>query len=103
MSKKIFFWSLANAAGTLLYVFLVTLVMRDGEKIFGKMDNGVGPVAFLLLFVLSASITATLILGRPIWWYLAGDKKDSVKLFGATLAWLAVFLLIFILSSIFVS
>lgn len=102
MAKKIFFWSLANAIGTVLYVFLVTLVMRNGETIFGKMNNGVGPVAFLLLFVLSTAVTATLVLGRPIWWYLAGDKKDSVKLFGATLSWLAIFLLIFIFSSILV-
>lgn len=102
MPKKIFFWSLANAAGTLLYVFLVTLVIRNGETIFGKMTNWVGPIAFLLLFVLSAAVTGALVLGRPIWWYLAGDKKDSVKLFGATLAWLAGFLLIFIFSSILV-
>ena len=103
MSKKIFSWSLANAAGTLVYVFLVTLVIGNGVKIFGKMDNLAGPIAFLLLFVLSAAVTGALVLGRPVWWYLAGDKKGSIKLFGATLAWLAVFLLIFIFFSILIS
>ena len=89
--------SFINALLTALYVALVAFVMRNGEKWFGKMDNILGPIAFLLLFVVSASITAALVLGRPILWYLSGQKKESIKLFFATLSWLLLFLLTLIL------
>jgi len=96
MSPKILQWSFVNAVGTLLYVFLVTAVMRNGEAIFGQMKNSAGPAAFLLLFIISAAVTSSLVLGRPVLWYLDNDKKDAVKLFGATTAWLAFFLFTFI-------
>lgn len=66
----------------------VSLIMRNGEKIFGKMENFLGPIAFLLLFVLSASVVGALVLGRPILLYLDGFKKEAVKLFGYTVSWL---------------
>lgn len=103
MSKNIISWSFVNAVGTIIYVALVTLAMRIGGEIFGKVDNNfIGPIVFLLLFVLSATITASLILGRPIWWYLNNQKIDALKLFGLTLAWIAVFIVLFILTQLFI-
>jgi len=102
MSKKILSWSFVNAVGTVFYVTLVTQAMKFGGEIFGKLDNNfIGPIVFLLLFVLSATITASLILGRPIWWYLNNQKIEALKLFGLTLAWMAVFIVLFILSQLF--
>ena len=54
------------------------------------MDNFLGPVAFLLLFVLSAAITGALILGRPVVLYLENRKLEAVKLFLYTVGWLFV-------------
>jgi hypothetical protein len=90
-----------NAFGVSLYVTIVALILRNGEKIFGKMDNFLSPVAFLLLFVLSAAITGTLTLGRPIWLYLDNRKLEAVKLFFYTLGWLfAITLTVFIIEII---
>lgn len=82
--------SFINALATALYIAGVATVMENGEKIFGEMDNVSGPVAFLLLFVLSAAITSSLVLGKPILMYLNNQKSEALKLFFYTLAWLAL-------------
>ena len=68
--------------------------MFNGEKFFGKADNFLMPVAMLLLFVLSAAITGALVLGKPILLYLDNKKEDALKLFGWTLGWLAIIVII---------
>ncbi|MDD5527523.1 MAG: hypothetical protein PHO56_00920 [Patescibacteria group bacterium] len=82
--------SFLNALGVALYIVGVSFILRNGERIFGKMDNFLGPVAFLLLFVLSAAITGALTLGRPAVLYLENRKIEAVKLFFYTLGWLGV-------------
>lgn len=80
--------SLSSAILTVLYIAGVAQIIQNGEKIFGQMKNFFGPVAFLLLFVLSAAITGALILGRPVLLYLDGQKSAGVKLFFYTVVWL---------------
>ena len=46
----------------------------------------------LLLFVVSATITDLLVLGKPIYLYLEGKKKEAFTLLIATLVWLILFL-----------
>jgi hypothetical protein len=92
--KKIILWSFFNALGTLAYITLVALILQNGEKIFGKMQDISGPIAFLLLFILSAAITGALVLGRPIFLYLDNDKRNALILFFYTLAWLFLFLIL---------
>lgn len=90
---KLILISFLNSIGVAIYVTGVSLVMRNGEKIFGKMDTFLGPIVFLLLFVLSAAITGTLVLGRPIILYLENRKADAIKLFIYTIGWLFVIIL----------
>ena len=45
-------------------------------------------VAFLLLFVLSAAITGSLVFGRPALMFLGGQKTEAVSFLLYTLAWL---------------
>ena len=86
-----------NSLGVVVYVFLVSLVLNNGERIFGAEDNElISPVIFLLLFVFSALLTSGLILGKPILLYLDGQKKEGVKLLMITGACLFVYLLIFV-------
>lgn len=85
---------LLNALGTTVYVFLISQILQNAEHIFGKMNKSLAPLAFLLMFVLSAAITGGLVLGRPLLWYLDGKKTEAVKLFLATIAWLAIITLI---------
>lgn len=91
--KKIIFWSLINSIAVSVYIALVVFVMDNAEKIFGSEgDRSIfGPITFLMLFVTSAAITSSLVFGRPIWWYLKGDKKEALKLAIFTIGWLFVF------------
>lgn len=80
-----------NALGVSAYVAVVVTIMQNGERIFGKMNNMLGPVTLLLLFVVSAAITGALVLGKPVLYYLENKKADAVKLFLYTVGWLFVF------------
>jgi len=40
------------------------------------MRNITGPIAFLLLFVVSAAITGFLVLGQPVMLYVDNKKQD---------------------------
>ncbi|MDD5590127.1 MAG: hypothetical protein PHQ47_03060 [Candidatus Portnoybacteria bacterium] len=86
LSSKLFLWGLTDALGAFVYISGVAWLMSHMEKVIGKIDNNFfGPVAILLLFVISATIVGALVLGRPIVFYLNGAKKDSLKLFSYTL------------------
>lgn len=96
MPKKIIQQAFLFALGEAAYITLVALLMTGVEKLFGnKPDPAViAPVAFLLLFVISAAISGALILGKPLMLYLDGKKKEAVQFFGFTLAWLFAFLIV---------
>ena len=93
--------SLLNALGTVVYVSVIATIMQNGEKIFGKMNQITGPIAFLTLLVLSAAITGSLVLGKPVIMYLDDQKSDAITLFFYTLGWLALALVILLLTSVF--
>lgn len=80
-SQKVWLWSAVNAIGVFVYVMLVVLVMTNGEKIFGQMEEKYwGPVTFLLLFVFSALVCGLLVFGRPIYLWFDNAKKEAVKM-----------------------
>jgi hypothetical protein len=75
--------------------------MSNSEKIFNKADNFWSPIAFLLLFVSSALITSSLVLGRPIYLYFDGKKEEAVKFLLYTIGWLFGITIIVFLTQIF--
>lgn len=79
-NSKLIMAAILDSLGTAIYVFLVSLIMNHGSKLFGEKDSAITPVAVLLLFVFSALVTSGLILGRPIMLYLDGQKKEGIKL-----------------------
>ena len=87
-SSKLIKASLINSIIALLYISGVALLMTNAQNIFGKGDNVFTGIAVLMLFVISAAIMGFVILGRPILMYLDGLKKEAVKLFYLTIAWL---------------
>lgn len=101
-NQKIWFWSAVNAVGVFVYVMLVVLVITNGEKIFGQMQNFWGPVTFLLLFVFSALVTGLLVLGRPIYLWLNDNKKEAAKMLFFTAADLFVILLLAFLVNVLI-
>ncbi len=94
MKKYNFTSGLGNAFGVVSYVALVALVMNNAERIFGKMENILGIIAFLLLFTFSAAVVGTLILGKPLMLFLDGHKKEAIRHLIATLGWLFLAMLI---------
>lgn len=99
-SGKLCWQSLASSIGVFVYVVIVALIMSNGERLFGKMTTFWGPIAFLMLFVFSALITGSLVLGRPIYLYLDNKKEEAVRLFFCNIIWLFVITLIIFVSQI---
>ena len=96
MPKKIMKQSFLFALGEGIYISSVAILLFTVGKYFGdKPDPAIiAPIAFLLLFVISAAISGALILGKPIILYLDGQKKDALQLFGLTVFWLIIFLIV---------
>lgn len=103
MRKEIIKHAFLNASLTALYVALVAAFIFYVPRQFaeGKPDTILAPILMLMLFVLSAGMTAILMLGRPILWYLEEKKKEAVHLLLSTFA--SFFLIIVIAFLIFVA
>jgi hypothetical protein len=83
-----------NAAGVLIYITAVAMLLSNGARLFGKAEDEksfIIPVFMLLLLVVSASITGFLVVGKPILLYLDGLKKEALTLLFYTIGWLALF------------
>ena len=99
MKKELVKYSFLMAVGELAYIFLVVLFMRNAQKILGNDQNIISTMAFLLVVVLSASVSGALILGKPIMLYLDNKKKEAIILFGLTLGWFLLFIIIALIIS----
>ena len=97
---SISFVSFLNAAGVFAYVSAVSWLLFSAGHIFGNVPepNFLIPIYFLLLFVISASITGFLVLGKPILMYWDGQKKEALKMLFCTLAWLVLFLFLVVIA-----
>jgi len=86
-----------QAVGLIGYCGLVALVFARGNEWFGPMSWW-GPLLFLVLFVVSALISALITLGYPV--YLIWDKrevKEGLLLVAETSAWLVLFVVLMII------
>ncbi|MBI2640927.1 MAG: hypothetical protein HYW91_03550 [Candidatus Sungbacteria bacterium] len=90
-----FLKSFINAAGVFIYVSAIALFLSNAKGILGDIEDVLFiPVFMLLLFIISATVTSLLVLGKPLHLYLTGLKKEAIALLLATLAWLVFFLVI---------
>ncbi len=94
MKKNPLLHSLGHAALVFLYTSGVAWILFNGERIFGEIKTFWGPVLVLMLFVLSAAIVGTLVLGRPILLYINGAKSEALTFFAYTITWLFVLMLL---------
>ncbi len=79
-------YSLLNGLGTSLYVILIaSFIYYLGNSSITQKDNIFIPIAMLLLFVFSAAFTGLLVFGKPLLWYLDGEKKEAIYLLFNTL------------------
>ena len=96
-SKNLALNGLLHAAGTVVYIILVSLLLFNGNRLFGNSPSVLNIITMLCLLVLSASIVGTLLIGRPALWYFNGAKTQAVKLFLYSLIWLLAFTVIFLI------
>jgi len=94
MDKKLIKRAIVNALATALYVSAVGLFMSHASLVFGNEDKALTPVVVLMLLVLSASVTGSLLFGQPVMWYIDGKKKQAMQLLGITLGCFAVLMVI---------
>jgi len=89
--------SLGHAVLASVYIILVVWMISNGERLFGQEESFWIPVAMLMLFVLSATVVGSLVLGRPILMYIDGAKKQALEFLGFTVGWLfALTVLVFL-------
>lgn len=82
---------LLHALGVAVYIASVAFLMTNVERIFGDVEPGIlGPMSFLMLFVLSAAIVGLLVFGKPVMLYLDGMKQEAIQLVIYTVGWLAL-------------
>lgn len=96
-NSKLAIQSFLFSIGVVLYISLVAAIMNHGKTLFGKMDNFWGPIAFLMLFCVSAAITGLLVFGRPIYLFLNGHKTECVKQALYTVSFLFLETILFLL------
>ena len=82
--------SFGHAVLVVGYVSMVAWIMQHAQEWFKHGKTVLVPTAFLMLFVLSAAVVGSLVLGRPVLMYVEGQKKEALKFFGFTLLWLFV-------------
>jgi hypothetical protein len=94
------FISFVSAAGVFIYISAVSWMISNTKNLFGNVPepNFLIPVFMLLLFVVSAAITGSLVFGKPLLMYIDGEKKGSLKLLFGTLAWLVLFLFLVVIA-----
>lgn len=84
--------ALRNSLLTSLYIIGVGSFMFVSAQLkVGQSNSFIVPIALLLLFVLSASITGYFIFGKPILLYLDNQKKEAYRLLQFTLIYLSTF------------
>jgi len=103
---KLLPWMVALKQSILLtfYIFLVGLIMSNGNKLFGPMDRVpiLAPLLMLSLFIFSAIISATLVLGYPFYIFWVKKNLDrAAKIIGFTVLWLFIFILIYLFTLIY--
>jgi len=99
MNKKLFGHSLGHALLAYAYIFCIALFFNLGlEKMFKSVPEFFAPIIMLLLLVLSASVMAILIFGKPVLLYLDNQKKEALTMLFYTVGCLAVIFLLTVVS-----
>ncbi len=86
---------LRNATGVLVYVFCIVWLLNHAQAVFGAQPaEALIGVTMLLLFVVSALVTGSLVLWQPVRLFMDNKKSEAGALLFATGASLAVFLVL---------
>lgn len=86
------FLAFLQSTALLVYITFVASIMLNGNKMFGPNINIFGPILFLLLFIVSAVISATLFLGRTGYLFWEKRYRESFSLLGWNILWCLLYL-----------
>lgn len=92
--KEICKKSLWYSLGAAVWITLVASFMQKANDWFGKQDSIISVIAILLLFSMSALIVGGLLVGKSVFFYIDGKKKEAVQMLLANAGWLLLFFLI---------
>jgi hypothetical protein len=88
---------LLQALGVTIYCSLVGILFWKGNEIFGKVNNYIGPVMILVLFIVSAMICSLVVFYQPYKLFFEDKKKAAIDTVLSTTGWLFLFLFVFFL------
>jgi hypothetical protein len=91
MNKELLFKTFRNVTGAAFYIFLVSQIMQNGDKLFGKEDKFLTPFVVLLLFSLSAAVVGGLVIGQTVILFWDNKKKESVQAAIYSIGWLGMY------------
>jgi len=95
------FLGFLQASGLVTYILLVSVFLNNIEKIFHK-DTGeyMAPILMLLLFIISAVISSSLVLGRAGVLFWENKFSEAFTLLAWTIGW-GVFYFVLLLAVLY--
>ena len=83
--------SFRYALGAAAWISLVAIFTQNANDWFGREDTIVSVMAIMLLFSMSALVVGGLLVGKPIFLYIDGKKKEAVQTLAANAGWMLIF------------
>ncbi len=98
MNKNLLVKTLRNSTLAVIYIFLVSQLMLNGDKLFGDVNNDFGPFVILMLFSLSAAVVGGLIFGESVILFLDNKRRESIMAAIYSVGWLGAYTLLGLLT-----
>lgn len=88
--------ALAQALGLALYVVVIATLINTVTSALHPVNTNpvMGITLFLMLFVLSAFVSGSIVLGYPGWLFFSGKKELALHILGWTIVWLILIILL---------
>ncbi len=90
MNKKLIYITFRNTFFATVYIFLVSTIMQNGDRLFGN-NNIIAPFAMLLLFSLSAAVVGGLVFGKSVALFFDHKIKDGLMAAVYSVCWLGLY------------
>ena len=97
-NSKLAWRGFTHAIGVTIYIYIVAQFMFSMQDVMNSLNAVLTGMAVLLLFTVSAAITVSLVLLKPVLLFMDGQKKESLKLLLYTVAGLFLIMVIVFLT-----
>lgn len=92
-----------QASGLVTYILLVSVFLNNVEKIFNQISaQYMAPIIMLLLFIISAVISASLVLGKSGVLFWEKKYREAFTLLAWTIGW-GIFYFLLLLTILYIS